>query len=111
MDALTLQANNAFRHPVVLGLRARAEWHKMQSQDFLNKSVNTMHQHEKEAQELEKTAAYFERDAMARAGLAAGEFTAVCTGFSKESGRYIQVQNAQGWKNFWSEREAVNEEN
>jgi hypothetical protein len=111
MDAQTLQANKAFGHPVVLSIRARATWHKVQSQNFLNNSPKSMHQHEKEAQELEKTATFIEREAMARVGLITGKFTAVCTGFRKESGRYIQVQNAQGWRNFWSEAEQVDAEN
>lgn len=109
MNRQQLETNKAFGgHSVVLGILATAKWHRRQSQDFLNKRVNSMYQHEKQAIELEKTAAFLERDATARAGLSTGEFTAVCTGFCKESGRYIQVQNAQGWKHFWSEGEPSN---
>lgn len=109
MNMQQLETNKAFGgHPVVIGILSAASWQRKQSQDFLNKSLNSMCQHEKQAIELEKTAAFLERDATARAGLSTGEFTAVCSGFCNQSGRYIQVQNAQGWKRFWSEGEVAN---
>jgi len=42
----------------------RAQWHRAQSRDFLNNSSASMHQHEKDAERLEKQAAELTREAM-----------------------------------------------
>lgn len=42
----------------------RAQWHRAQSRDFLNKSVQSMYQHEKEADELERRARELTRKEM-----------------------------------------------
>ncbi len=42
----------------------RAQWHRAQSQDFLNNSVQTMRQHERSAEALEAQAAQLTREDM-----------------------------------------------
>jgi hypothetical protein len=42
----------------------RAQWHRAQSRDFLNNSSASMHQHEKDAERLEKQAAELTREAV-----------------------------------------------
>jgi hypothetical protein len=42
----------------------RAQWHRAQSQDFLNNSVQAMHQHERSAEALEAQAAQLTREDM-----------------------------------------------
>lgn len=42
----------------------RAQWHRAQSRDFLNNSVQSMHQHEKEADDLERRASQLTREEM-----------------------------------------------
>jgi hypothetical protein len=42
----------------------RAQWHRAQSRDFLNNSVSSMHQHEQDAERLEKQAEQLTREAM-----------------------------------------------
>jgi hypothetical protein len=42
----------------------RAQWHRAQSQDFLNKSVQAMRQHEHSAEALEAQAAQLTREDM-----------------------------------------------
>lgn len=94
---------NASQHPTVLGLRCKAYWHRKQSENFLVHSVQAMHQHEKDADHHEATATSLEMEMVAKAGVTAGEWKCYLTGFSKEIGRYIQVQTSQGWSPdyFW----------
>lgn len=97
--------DKARRHPTITGLRERGGWHRSQSQNFRDLSVQSMRQHEGEAESLEATATYLEMEMVARAGMHAGEYRAVCVGRSAEVGRYIQVETDQGWNPdyFWCE--------
>ena len=49
---------------VAAALWIRAQWHRAQSRDFLNNSVQSMRQHEQDAERLEKQAEQLTREAM-----------------------------------------------
>lgn len=96
---------SASAHPTIVAMRERAQWHRKESENFLVHSVHAMHQHDKDASHMEATATALEMEMVAKAGITAGEWIAYAVGRSKDVGRYIQVQTAQGWNPdyFWCE--------
>lgn len=87
-DWYAAAAAEAARHPTIVGLRQSAQG-----------------QRESEAESLEATASYLEAEMIARSGVAAGEYRAVCVGHTADVGRYIRVETDQGWNPdyFWCE--------
>lgn len=94
---------HASNDPWVTGLRRRAKWHRAQAADVAHTNVTDIAHHNREAQRLDDEADKIVMMAVAKAGVAAGEFKNYSTREDHDLGFVIEIETDQGWNPdpFW----------